>query len=123
MLNTVSAHIKFIHGNNIFWIIIFNVIKSTEFSFNRTLFRKDICHLNIQSFSLLITNKINLFVTVTAYRNPCNLYAKVPYTRYFQVQDLYLAYFRRTQPALCRYPQYSTFHLWKESACPANSAF
>ena len=64
MNNSITAHIKLIHRQNVFGVIIVDFIVCAEFSFCGLFGSEHIANLNIDPFAVLVTNKIDLSISV-----------------------------------------------------------
>ena len=69
MLNSITAHIKFIHGNHIFGEIIPYRIIYPKLPLYRFFRCKQIGHLNVEFLPSLITDKIYFLILIFADRN------------------------------------------------------
>ena len=68
MNNPVSAHIYDITTDHILWIVIINLFQISKLPLN-TIFRQNICHLDIKFFLAFIADKINFLRVQLAYLN------------------------------------------------------
>ena len=66
MLDTVSAHIELIEGNNILREVVTNVIIRTKFTVDRFFRCQQVSDLNIQLFAALVAYKINFLIARSA---------------------------------------------------------
>ena len=69
MLNSITAHIKFIHGNHIFGEIVPYRIIYPKLPLYRFFRCKQISHLNVEFLPSLITDKIYFLILIFADRN------------------------------------------------------
>ena len=118
MLNSITAHIKFIHGKHIFGEIIPYRIIYPKLPLYRFFRCKQIGHLNVEFLPSLITDKIYFLILIFADRNMISAAEQFQIYNVFKRQINILCS-RRTQPPECRDPQYNTFHWKQESACLA----
>ena len=62
MLDTISAHIEFIEGNNILREVVTNSIICAEFTIHRFFRCQQISDLNIQFFTAFVAYKVYFFI-------------------------------------------------------------
>ena len=79
MLNSITAHIKFIHGKHIFGEIIPYRIIYPKLPLYRFFRCKQIGHLNVEFLPSLITDKIYFLILIFADRNMILTSAKTGY--------------------------------------------
>ena len=63
MFDAVTAHIDFIHGDDVLWKIVFDGFIHTEFPLHDIFICQQISNLNIQFLLLPAAHKVNLFFT------------------------------------------------------------
>lgn len=66
MLDTISAHIEFIEGNNILREVITNSIVCAEFTIHRFFRCQQIRDLDIQFLAAFVAYKVDFFITCSA---------------------------------------------------------
>ena len=66
MLDPVSAHIELIQRDNIFRVVIADIVIRAELTLNGLIGCQQIGNLNIQFFSTLVTYKVDLLVSGSA---------------------------------------------------------
>ena len=63
VLDPVSAHVELIQRDNIFRVVIADIVIRTELTLNGLIGCQQIGNLNIQFFSTLVTYKVDLLVS------------------------------------------------------------
>lgn len=63
MLNTVTAHIKFIEGNDVLRKVIPDIFINAKFARNRILRCQQIANLDIKFLILFVTDKVDFFIS------------------------------------------------------------
>ena len=69
MLDTLSAHIKFIKRNNILREVVPDIVIRSELTGNGFLCRQKIRNLNIEFFAALVANEVDFLISGSANRN------------------------------------------------------
>ena len=83
MLDPVSAHVELIQRDNIFRVVIADIVIRTELTLNGLIGCQQIGNLNIQFFPAFVAYKVNFLVSGFAY---CNFI--VPAQK-FQIKDTF----------------------------------
>ena len=69
MFNAISAHIKIIHGDYVFWKIILNSLICSKFVFNSILGFQQVSNLDIYFRSIFAGYKIYFLFSISPNRN------------------------------------------------------
>ena len=66
MLDSISAHVELIKGNNVLGEVVSNVIIRAKLTVNRFFRRQQVSDLNIQLFAALVSYKIDFLIACSA---------------------------------------------------------
>ena len=83
MLDSISSHVEFIQGDNVFWIVVPDVVVNAEFALDGFICSEQVSDLNIEFFILSAAYEIYFFIACFSY---CN---GVSAAKGFQIHDIF----------------------------------
>ena len=64
MLDAVAAHVELVEGDNIFGVIVPNVIIGSELTLDGFLRGEQVTDLHIQLFALIVADKVDFLIYI-----------------------------------------------------------